>query len=231
MEIAKMCLFLKELRKEKGLTQEQAAEQLFVTPKTLSRWETGRTIPDLETVLRLADFYEVDIKDLLSGERAPESETPQGEGAGAAGEDASLQLLADYGKKKEKRSVRRAVIILAALFLLAVGVYAVLQQIRFEKNLEGDESRIYYGYINLYSVDEERGLTLIWLNCDTYVEKIMISPDTFIFSEELQARLAAQEQQLPVRIVSIYQKKALYNATKNGGKFTYPAHSVELWEH
>ena len=79
MEIAKMCLFLKELRKEKGLTQEQAAEQLFVTPKTLSRWETGRTIPDLETVLRLADFYEVDIKDLLSGERAPESETPEGE--------------------------------------------------------------------------------------------------------------------------------------------------------
>ena len=86
MEIAKMCLFLKELRKEKGLTQEQAAEQLFVTPKTLSRWETGRTIPDLETVLRLADFYEVDIKDLLSGERAPESEMPEGEGAGAAGD-------------------------------------------------------------------------------------------------------------------------------------------------
>ena len=54
MDAKAMCLFLKELRKERGLTQEQAAEALFVSSKTVSRWETGATIPDLETLMNLA---------------------------------------------------------------------------------------------------------------------------------------------------------------------------------
>ncbi len=55
MDIRAMCLFLKDLRKERGLTQDQAAEALFVSSKTVSRWETGATIPDLETLVKLAE--------------------------------------------------------------------------------------------------------------------------------------------------------------------------------
>ncbi len=39
--------FLKELRKEKGITQEQVAEKLNVSARTVSRWETGRNVPDI----------------------------------------------------------------------------------------------------------------------------------------------------------------------------------------
>lgn len=39
--------FLKELRKEKGITQEQVAEKLNVSARTVSRWETGRNMPDI----------------------------------------------------------------------------------------------------------------------------------------------------------------------------------------
>ena len=46
--------FLKELRKEKGLTQEQLADKLFVTRRTVSRWETGNNMPDLEVLVELA---------------------------------------------------------------------------------------------------------------------------------------------------------------------------------
>ena len=69
METQKMSAFLRELRKERGLTQEQAAEALFVSSKTLSRWETGATVPDLETLMKLAEYYRVDIKELIDGER------------------------------------------------------------------------------------------------------------------------------------------------------------------
>ena len=41
--------FLKELRKEKGLTQEQLAEQFNVSRRSVSRWETGNNMPDLDT--------------------------------------------------------------------------------------------------------------------------------------------------------------------------------------
>ncbi len=61
--------FLKNLRKEKGLTQEQLAEQFNVSRRSVSRWETGSNMPDLCVLVELADFYDVDIKEIIDGER------------------------------------------------------------------------------------------------------------------------------------------------------------------
>ena len=64
--------FLKQLRKEKNLTQEQLAEQFFVSGRTVSRWETGSNMPDLGMLIELAEFYEVDIREIIDGERKSE---------------------------------------------------------------------------------------------------------------------------------------------------------------
>ena len=64
--------FLKELRKEKGLTQEQFAEQFNVSRRSVSRWETGNNMPDLDTLIEMADYYEIDLRELLDGERKSE---------------------------------------------------------------------------------------------------------------------------------------------------------------
>ena len=61
--------FLKELRKEKGLTQEQFAEQFNVSRRSVSRWESGNNMPDLDTLIEMADYYEIDLRELLDGER------------------------------------------------------------------------------------------------------------------------------------------------------------------
>ena len=50
--------FLKILRKEKNLTQEQLAEQFNVSSRTVSRWETGSNMPDLSLLVELADYAE-----------------------------------------------------------------------------------------------------------------------------------------------------------------------------
>ena len=60
MDQKKIGLFLKELRKEKTLTQSQLAEQLNVSDRTVSRWETGTNLPDLSILVELADFYDID---------------------------------------------------------------------------------------------------------------------------------------------------------------------------
>ena len=65
--------FLKHLRKEKGLTQEQLAEHFYVSSRTVSRWETGSNMPDLGLLIELADFYEVDIREIIDGERKSEN--------------------------------------------------------------------------------------------------------------------------------------------------------------
>ena len=65
--------FLRELRKEKGLTQEELGEKLYVTSRTVSRWETGTSMPDLTILVELADFYDVDIREIIDGERKSEN--------------------------------------------------------------------------------------------------------------------------------------------------------------
>lgn len=64
---------LKQLRKEKGLTQEQLAEYFMVSNRTVSRWETGYNIPDISVLVELADFYEIDLRDIINGERKNEN--------------------------------------------------------------------------------------------------------------------------------------------------------------
>ena len=72
MDLQKIGTFLKELRKEKGFTQEQLAETLNVSRRTVSRWETGNNMPDLDLLMEIADLYEVDLREMLNGERKSE---------------------------------------------------------------------------------------------------------------------------------------------------------------
>ncbi|WP_321384376.1 helix-turn-helix transcriptional regulator [uncultured Enterococcus sp.] len=62
MEISQV---VKEKRKEQGLTQEQLAEKIFVSKKTISNWENGRTTPDIESLIQLAHLFELSLDSLL----------------------------------------------------------------------------------------------------------------------------------------------------------------------
>lgn len=64
--------FLQKMRKEKNLTQEQLAEKFHTSRRTVSRWETGSNLPDIDILMELADFYEVDLREILEGRRRSE---------------------------------------------------------------------------------------------------------------------------------------------------------------
>ena len=65
--------FIAELRKQKGFTQKELAEKLIVTDKAISRWETGKGLPDTSLLKPLGDVLGVSITELLSGKRIEES--------------------------------------------------------------------------------------------------------------------------------------------------------------
>ena len=69
MDQVKIGSLLKELRNEHSLSQEQLAEKFNVSSRSVSRWENGNTMPDISIMIELADFYDIDIRELLSGER------------------------------------------------------------------------------------------------------------------------------------------------------------------
>ena len=95
MDTMKIGEFLKELRKEKGLTQEQLAEILLVSGRTVSRWETGTNMPDLSVLIQMAEFYGVEIKEILDGERKSEIMDKELK--------ETLSKVADYNKLEKKK--------------------------------------------------------------------------------------------------------------------------------
>lgn len=75
MDQEKVGKFMAALRRERGMTQEELGERLGVTNKTVSRWETGRYMPDVDKLLELSGLLGVSVNELLSGERLEDRET------------------------------------------------------------------------------------------------------------------------------------------------------------
>ena len=69
MDQAKIGRFIAECRKNKNLTQAQLAEKLNITDRAVSKWETGRAMPDSSIMLALCDVLSITVNDLLCGEK------------------------------------------------------------------------------------------------------------------------------------------------------------------
>ena len=120
--------FMKELRKEKGLTQEQTAEQFMVNRRTVSRWETGNNLPDLDVLIEMADYYGISVRELLDGERV-QAETKKDV-------EETVLKVAEYSNE-DKRKVTRNMHLLFIAGLIAAVVYLILYLNDLENNFWG----------------------------------------------------------------------------------------------
>ena len=110
--------FLKALRKEKGLTQEQLAEQCNVSRRSVSRWETGTNMPDISLLVELAAFFDVSIPEIINGER--KSETMNEEVKEVA------DKLSDYASA-EKETILKNIRSQSIMGTVALIVYCVIE--------------------------------------------------------------------------------------------------------
>ena len=120
MDQAKIGEFLKELRKEKGLSQEQLAEEFNVSSRSISRWENGNTMPDISIIIELADYYDVDIRELLNGERKSgkmDKELKE-----------TLEMVAEYTKAEREKLMKQLITMVTAstVFFIILGLIVVL---------------------------------------------------------------------------------------------------------
>ena len=108
MDQQKIGTFLKQLRQERQLTQENLAEIMCVTNRSVSRWENGVNLPDLPVLVQLADFYGVELRELLNGERNPDTmnSTPNGSTSKDAAEE-TARMAADYSSSYTEYLTRR----------------------------------------------------------------------------------------------------------------------------
>lgn len=113
MDQKKIGAFLKELRKEQSITQEQLAEQMNVSGRTVSRWETGSNMPDLDVLIELADYYDVEIREILDGERKSEKMNKDLE--------ETVLKVADYSNEEKVRLTRR----MHGLFMVGIAAFVL----------------------------------------------------------------------------------------------------------
>lgn len=132
MDTVKIGKFLSELRRERELTQEQLAEKLGTSNKTISRWENGNYMPPVEMLMELSKFYDVSINEILSGKRLDETE------AQSAAEENLKSVLTDssfsledrkqYFTKKWKKEHWFSYMIPTAIAIIIILTFALLDQ-------------------------------------------------------------------------------------------------------
>ena len=116
MDQIKIGNFIRELRKERGFTQEQLAEHFNVSRRTVSCWETGSNMPGLDILIDMSDFYGVDLRELLDGERKSEKMDKDLE--------AAVLKAAEYSNSEKERTAKimRIYFILGTISLIANAV-------------------------------------------------------------------------------------------------------------
>ncbi len=142
--------FLAQLRKEKGITQIQLAEQLNVTDKAISRWETGKNYPDIEMFEKLSNVLDVSISELLEGKRIEK------ENLFIVSEE---QVVKQIKKNKKSNKKHRIIIFIVIVFAIIFGCIAM--------KANGVFDGVVYNEIPCYSND----ILTIMNNIDGYISQ------------------------------------------------------------
>lgn len=151
MDVKKIGGFLKKLRQEKKVTQEQLAEIIGVSGRTISRWETGSNMPELSILIQLAEYYDVDISEILNGERKGEvmnSELKE-----------TLLKVADYSEMEKKKALKAGNNAFMCMF--GICVIAVVVQILLTVDLRiviGETIAMVLGGIVYISIMVKNGI-------------------------------------------------------------------------
>ena len=123
--------FIKELRKEKQLTQKEVGEKLNITDKAISKWERGLSFPDIAVLKDLAEFFEIDISELLNGERGKKQEIDI--------EKAIQEAIENYKnieeKKKEKvQKVKKRIGVISIIIFVFALILQIVYLIIFKRH-------------------------------------------------------------------------------------------------
>lgn len=121
MDATKIGTFIAAERRTKGWTQKRLAEELQLTDKAVSRWETGKGLPDVSLLLPLAAALDVSVGELLAGERQPQPPAVQ------AAETRTAEQLVSYTRELTPQLRRRRICTVLAGGLLFAAAFLTLQ--------------------------------------------------------------------------------------------------------
>ena len=116
MDLIKIGKFIANCRKDKGLTQEQLAEKLYITDRAVSKWERGLSLPDADKMLDLCNILDININELLTGEKINMKDSNK----------KTEELLVELAKQEEVKNKKLFIDMWVLLITAAVFYTAIL---------------------------------------------------------------------------------------------------------
>ena len=109
---------LYELRKQKGLSQEELANRLNVSRQTVSKWEVGESSPDMEKLVAISELFDISLDELVLDKAVKKGEVSEQTVKSDLYSDIKEHVLTEDNKKKTKKGLKIAGIVLGALVLI-----------------------------------------------------------------------------------------------------------------
>lgn len=116
MDQIKTGKFIAAMRKEQGLTQRQLADSLNISDKTVSKWETGKGLPEVALMVPLCDALHITVNELLCGQRLTDSDYKQ----------KTEEVIMDLVKEREESKKKLVLSIIVCVIGILAGVTLVL---------------------------------------------------------------------------------------------------------
>ena len=170
MNQEKIGKLIAECRKDKKLTQAQLAEKLNMSDKSISKWETGKGMPDSSIMLELCNYLGINVNELLSGEHLEDEEYKE-----KANENI-IKITKEYEKNKKIKNILLITSIIIVIFLLIIGIAKIIYE-NIEINLEYDNRLIGCEIVGNEIICSFKGSSLIYFDST----KIDTDTETLIF--------------------------------------------------
>ena len=182
MNQEKIGKFIAKCRKDRNITQEQLAEKLGVTNKSVSRWENGVNMPDYSILKELCNILDIDVNEFLSGEKLRKNEIQS-----HSIENLDL-ILKEYYKMKKQRNIFKYISICVVSISILICIFGVILHVYSKQyNLKGisnilsvhideDREKEYVGELDGYEIYVEN-LRIEELNYRTFNAKYIVFKD------------------------------------------------------
>ena len=170
MNQEKIGKFIAKCRRDKKLTQSELAEKLNISNKAISKWETGRGMPDASIMLELCEYLGITVNELLSGEKLEEGEY----------KEKANENIINIAKESEKNKKVKNKIIIVLTIIIIFSILLLITNIiyrNFEVTFEYDNRLIKCEINNEDIICSFNGISLVTL----YSEYINIDDETLIF--------------------------------------------------
>lgn len=170
MDQIKIGKFIAQCRKEQNITQAQLAEKLNVTDKAISKWETGKGMPDSSIMLELCQKLHINVNELLSGERL-KSENYQ--------EKVNENIVSITKEAEKNKKIKNIIIIifLILVLLFTIGIIAISIYNNAEVDIAYDERIIKCEFVDDNIICSCEGLSLVQF----YHIEVNSNEETYVF--------------------------------------------------